>query len=90
MTARERPDDHRRWLRRAAIAGKHRHSLTPGETNSYEARVQLEEAVDAWSAMKAEDVARAADHLNDVFCAIIHFKGGNMYRRASKFAVADY
>ena len=51
----------------------------PGRhANSYEARVQLEEAVDeAWGAMKAEDVARAAHHLNDVFCAIDHFKGGN-------------
>ena len=59
--------------------------------NSHDARVQLEEAVDeAWGAMKAEDVTRAAHHLNDVFCAIIHFKGGNTYRRASKFAVADY
>ena len=53
--------------------------------------MQLEEAVnEAWGAMKADHVKRAAHHLNDVFCAIAHFKGGNMYRRASKFAVADY
>ena len=45
---------------------------------------------DAWEAMPAEQITRTAHHLNDVFRAIEHFKGGNMYRRASKFAVADY
>ena len=55
MWKRERPDDRCRWLRRAVVAGEHRHGFT-----------------------------------NDVFRAIEHFKGGNMYRRASKFAVADY
>ena len=44
----------------------------------------------AWAAMPAEQIIRTAHHLNDVFRAIEHFKGGNMYRRASKFAVADY
>ena len=64
----------------------------PGRnTNTYEARDELEKAVqEAWEAMPAEQITRTAHHLNDVFCAIIHFKGGNMYRRASKFAVADY
>ena len=53
--------------------------------------VELEEAVEkAWAAMPAEQIIRTAHHLNDVFRAIEHFKGGNMYRRASKFAVADY
>ena len=66
-------------------------SSAQGVMRTVTTRVQLEQAVDeAWGAMKAEDVTRAAHHLNDVFCAIIHFKGGNMYRRASKFAVADY
>ena len=35
-------------------------------------------------------ITRTAHHLNDVFRAIEHFQGGNMYRRASKFAIADY
>ena len=64
----------------------------PGRNaNTYEARDQLEKAVkEAWEAMPAEQITRTAHHLNDVFRAIEHFKGGNMYRRASKFAVADY
>lgn len=58
--------------------------------NSHDARVQLEEAVDeAKSAMKAKDATRTARHLNDVFCTIDHFKGGNIYRRYSKFAFVD-
>ena len=64
----------------------------PGRNAStYEARQELETAVEeAWQGMPAVQMTKTAHHLNDVFLAIIHFKGGNMYRRASKFAVADY
>ena len=64
----------------------------PGRNvNTYQARNELEKAVkEAWDAMPAEQITRTAHHLNDVFCAVKHFKGGNMYRQASRFAVADY
>ena len=85
MSKRERPGD-----RLQVAVDKQR----PGRNaTTYEARVELEEAVEkAWAAMPAEQIIRTAHHLNDVFRAIEHFKGGNMYRRASKFAVAvaDY
>ena len=56
-----------------------------------QARQELESAVEeAWKAMPREQITRTAHHLNDVFRAIEHFQGGNMYRRASKFAIADY
>jgi len=64
----------------------------PGRNSgTYQARQELESAVEeAWKAMPREQITRTAHHLNDVFRAIEHFQGGNMYRRASKFAIADY